>query len=370
MPVHSGKDKGGCFWQWGEQKKYYYECDSKEASEKAKDKATKQGQAVEISRNCCFDLKLSNENLDNDNISSEFVILEHLQDDDFEYRNGFLSFNLSPKKLKAMAASFNKRERELYINYDHEADGSTIAAGWFKEVRAGKTDNGYALFAKAEWTPRAAEYIRNKEYMYFSAECYIEGMVVKLGDEIIHDPKIRKSILTGGALTNNPYFKTTNLSLSSDDNLTMEDNMPDSATINAEFEQFKSDKAAEILKLSEQIATFKTAIEGKDAEILKLSNEIAEIKKNNRDALIASFVNKLPEDAEKREAVKVKLERLAEKLDGIEFAEMAELIISQNDKRIKTTEPEIEFKQAEPVVLSNEDITAQAIKDLEIKMKG
>jgi phage I-like protein len=299
----------------------------------------------EYNKNCFIDLKLSNGSIGEDNISNEFVILEHKESDDFEYRNGFLSFKLSEKKLKQMASSFKNKERELYINYDHEADGSTLAAGWFREIRAGKSENGYALFAKAEWTPRAAEHIRNKEYVYFSAECRIEGMVAKLGDEVLFDPKIKKSVLTGGALTNNPYFKTTNLSLSSEDEFNTEDNMPDSAELNAEFEQFKSDKAAEILKLSEQIATFKTAIEGKDAEILKLSNEITEIKKANKDALIASFVNKLPEDAEKREAVKVKLEKLSEKLEGAEFSEMAELIIKENDKRITPANLQGEFKQ-------------------------
>jgi phage I-like protein len=299
----------------------------------------------EYNKNCFIDLKLSNGSIGEDNISNEFVILEHKESDDFEYRNGFLSFKLSEKKLKQMASSFKNKERELYINYDHEADGSTLAAGWFREIRAGKSENGYALFAKAEWTPRAAEHIRNKEYVYFSAECRIEGMVAKLGDEVLFDPKIKKSVLTGGALTNNPYFKTTNLSLSNEDEFNTEDNMPDSAELNAEFEQFKSDKAAEILKLSEQIATFKTAIEGKDAEILKLSNEITEIKKANKDALIASFVNKLPEDAEKREAVKVKLEKLSEKLEGAEFSEMAELIIKENDKRITPANLQGEFKQ-------------------------
>lgn len=298
----------------------------------------------EYNKNCFIDLKLSKDSVGEDNISEEFVILEHKESDDFEYRNGYLSFKLSEKKLKQMASSFKSKDRELYINYDHEADGSTLAAGWFREVRAGKSENGYALFARAEWTPRAAEHIKNKEYVYFSAECRIEGMVAKMGDEVLFDPKIKKSVLTGGALTNNPFFKTTNLSLSNDENNT-EDNMPDSAELNAEFEQFKSDKEAEILKLSEQVATFKTAIEAKDAEILKLSSEVETIKRANKDAMIASFVNKLPEDSEKREAVKVKLEKLSEKLDGADFTEMAELIIKENDKRITPANLQGEFKQ-------------------------
>lgn len=299
----------------------------------------------EYNKNCFIDLKLSKDSVGEDNTSDEFVILEHKENDEFEYRNGYLSFKLSEKKLKQMANSFKNKDRELYINYDHEADGSTLAAGWFKDIRAGKSENGYALFARAEWTPRAAEHIKNKEYVYFSAECRIEGMVAKMGEEIIFDPKIKKSVLTGGALTNNPFFKTTNLSLSDENENNMEDNMPNSAELNAEFEQFKSDKEADILKLNEQIALFKANIELKDAEILKLSNEIAEIKQANKDAMIASFVNKLPEDAEKREAVKVKLEKLADKLEPAEFSEMAELLIKENDHRIKIDKLQGEFKQ-------------------------
>jgi phage I-like protein len=249
-----------------------------------------------------------------------------------------LSFNLSEKKLKDMAKSFAKNTlgRDLYINYDHEADGSTLAAGWFRNVRAGKTENGYGLFAKAEWTPKAKKHIEDKEYQYFSMECQIEGMLAKWSDgEIAMDFKVKKSCLTGGALTNNPYFKTTNLSLSDDNENNMEDNMPNSAELNAEFEQFKSDKLAEFEALNKELSKFKVEKESDKAEILKLSNEIAEIKKSNKDAMIASFVNKLPEDAEKREAVKVKLEKLADKLEPAEFSEMAELLVKENDHRIK-----------------------------------
>lgn len=50
MPVKAGKDSKGCYYQWGDQKKYYYECGNKEAAKRAKEKASKQGQAIEISR--------------------------------------------------------------------------------------------------------------------------------------------------------------------------------------------------------------------------------------------------------------------------------------------------------------------------------
>lgn len=46
MPAHSGSENGKCFYQWGNSgAKYYYECGNKEALQRAKDKANKQGQA-------------------------------------------------------------------------------------------------------------------------------------------------------------------------------------------------------------------------------------------------------------------------------------------------------------------------------------
>ena len=47
MPVHLGKDKEGCFAQWGGKgAKYYYECDDEKAQGMAKAKAYRQGFAA------------------------------------------------------------------------------------------------------------------------------------------------------------------------------------------------------------------------------------------------------------------------------------------------------------------------------------
>lgn len=46
MPTRTGKDKKGCFAQWGNQKKYYYKCGDKKARERAKRKANEQGRAI------------------------------------------------------------------------------------------------------------------------------------------------------------------------------------------------------------------------------------------------------------------------------------------------------------------------------------
>lgn len=50
MPVHRGKDGDGPYYQWGDAgKKYHYPAGDKKSRETAKDKATKQGQAIRAS---------------------------------------------------------------------------------------------------------------------------------------------------------------------------------------------------------------------------------------------------------------------------------------------------------------------------------
>lgn len=50
MPVHSGKDSKGSYYQWGNSgKKYYYISGNKRSREVAKKKAHKQGVAIHAS---------------------------------------------------------------------------------------------------------------------------------------------------------------------------------------------------------------------------------------------------------------------------------------------------------------------------------
>lgn len=51
MPVQLGKDKDGCFARWGQQgKKYYYTCNDPVARKTAKEKARKQGIAIQVNK--------------------------------------------------------------------------------------------------------------------------------------------------------------------------------------------------------------------------------------------------------------------------------------------------------------------------------
>ncbi|MCL6612621.1 MAG: phage protease [Peptococcaceae bacterium] len=65
--------------------------------------------------------------------------------------------------MKFLAAKKN----DIVIDYEHQTleGGEAPAAGWIKEITFKGADG---LWARVEWTPRAMEYLRNKEYRYLS----------------------------------------------------------------------------------------------------------------------------------------------------------------------------------------------------------
>lgn len=90
---------------------------------------------------------------------------------------------------------------DLVIDYEHQTEAAerngqpAPAAGWIKEleVRDG------AIWGRVEWTERAAEAIRAKEYRYFSPV-------------FAHERKTgRVTMIDSGALTNNPALDLTAL---------------------------------------------------------------------------------------------------------------------------------------------------------------
>jgi phage I-like protein len=95
---------------------------------------------------------------------------------------------------KAVLDAFAANGADLPIDYDHqsltadEKAGPVPAAGWIKELQA--REDG--IWARVEWTPRAAELLANKEYRYLSP---VFRYQVKDG---------RVVALTGAGLTHNP----------------------------------------------------------------------------------------------------------------------------------------------------------------------
>lgn len=63
-------------------------------------------------------------------------------------------------------AQFKGRHLDLVIDYEHQTlkDVQAPAGGWIKDIYKGED----ALVAKVEWTPKAQEYLKNREYRYLS----------------------------------------------------------------------------------------------------------------------------------------------------------------------------------------------------------
>lgn len=77
---------------------------------------------------------------------------------------------VTPEGLQAVIANFKALERDLVFDYEHQTlkDVQAPASGWIKDLEAAAD----GLYAKVEWTPRARDYIANKEYRYFSPVVY------------------------------------------------------------------------------------------------------------------------------------------------------------------------------------------------------
>jgi phage I-like protein len=111
----------------------------------------------------------------------------------FSGRDGRGPFTLD---AQAVLDAFAANGADLPIDYDHqsltadEKAGPVPAAGWIKELQS--REDG--IWARVEWTPRAAELLANKEYRYLSPVFRYQakdGRVVALsGAGLTHNPNL------------------------------------------------------------------------------------------------------------------------------------------------------------------------------------
>ena len=75
-------------------------------------------------------------------------------------------FDVDNESLQAMKAQIAKRGVDLVIDYEHQTltGAQAPAAGWVKELFL----KDGAIVARVDWTPKAKEYLDNKEYRYLS----------------------------------------------------------------------------------------------------------------------------------------------------------------------------------------------------------
>jgi len=115
-----------------------------------------------------------------------------------------IEFEVTPE-LAAKAIEYHldlkKRfpSRDLVIDYEHQTQSNdqAPAAGWMHSDIFLKDDGIYARVK--EWTPKAAEYIRNKEYRYISPVLLYNSVEKETGKTI----PLR---LVNVALTNEPFI--------------------------------------------------------------------------------------------------------------------------------------------------------------------
>lgn len=75
-------------------------------------------------------------------------------------------FVVDEESYRAMKTEMQRRGIDIVIDYEHQTlkDVQAPAGGWVKELAY----TPEAVEAKVEWTPKAREYLRNKEYRYLS----------------------------------------------------------------------------------------------------------------------------------------------------------------------------------------------------------
>jgi phage I-like protein len=69
--------------------------------------------------------------------------------------------------MESVIADFRAKQEDLVIDYEHQTEtgAEAPAAGWIKNIIARGKDG---LWVVVEWTERAREYLRAKEYRYYS----------------------------------------------------------------------------------------------------------------------------------------------------------------------------------------------------------
>lgn len=75
-------------------------------------------------------------------------------------------FYVDDESFQLIRREYKGRKLDIVIDYEHQTlkDVQAPAGGWIKELYKGAD----AIIARVEWTAKAAEYLKNKEYRYLS----------------------------------------------------------------------------------------------------------------------------------------------------------------------------------------------------------
>lgn len=130
--------------------------------------------------------------------------------DNTTYKHWMGEFSINEKVLSEMVANFNSgiAGQKIPVNYNHYSNEK--AAGWI--INLYLSDDKRTLLGDIEWTPAGAQAIRDKEYQYYSSEFYLEKFKTSETEQTY------SNVLSGGALTNIPFLKKTDIKLSESEN--------------------------------------------------------------------------------------------------------------------------------------------------------
>lgn len=76
------------------------------------------------------------------------------------------TFLVDDASVDMILKSFKDRKIDLVVDYEHQTllNVQAPASGWITELRKGAD----AIIGKVQWTQKAKEYLKNREYRYLS----------------------------------------------------------------------------------------------------------------------------------------------------------------------------------------------------------
>ena len=255
----------------------------------------------------------------------------------------------TPERLARFADSINKRVTGIQpdIDYDHKAK-TDVAAGWVQQAEV--RDDG--LWILVEWTKKAYQAIKDKEYKYFSPEFVDSWVHPKSGAKFI-------DVMRGGALTNRPFLKDiAQLQLSEIDEQEQEQFM-DKNTIKKLAEELGLDNPDEATEEQVVAALVKEHEDAdKNASDEDESDEDKDKDKDKSDEDSADAVKTTLSDKDKS---KLMSDPITAKLVGI--LEQTSVKLAEQEKKFKDIDVESKVAKLSEVAASKNVLLPAKIKE-------
>lgn len=179
-------------------------------------------------------------------------------------------FLVDNESFRSILDAFHQRQLEIPIDYEHQTlkDMQAPAAGWIKDFVL-RNDG---IYGAVDWTKRAAEYLKNKEYRYLSPVIHIRK----------EDRKVME--LHSAALTNTPAINAMTAIVNSNKpelNPPLEE--PEDKTLEALARLLQLEPGAAIADIYQAVSTL---LENQEALELKVNASQFEAAKGKADSVV------------------------------------------------------------------------------------